>query len=402
MKKGLKRTCLAAAVGVWSLLSLGSLHGSSKVEASDHVGQSASSGAWIQAADGRWWYRHVNGGYTVNGWEFINGKWYYFDGVGWMKTGWIRWAGGWYYLDPSGAMANGWIQSQNTWYYLDESGLMRTGWIKDGETWYYLEPSGAMRTGWTKLGTDWYYLDGSGAMKTKWVFWGNGWYYLSESGAMMTGWVQEDGTWYYLDGSGLMQAGWLAWQGEWYYLASSGAMQTGWINDGKASYYLDKESGKMLANAITPDGHYVYPDGHKDEEKDCVYKKVDSVGEELYYRKYYKGIPTEDLAITDGSGRLIERRNKITSKSLEKLDVSKGETFLPELDKKNAKDGFERIGEPQIALDWMYHTFDTPVYGVVYEKVVEDQEKGYGGKMYGRIYSLETGKLCKEYQENLK
>lgn len=48
---------------------------------------------WIQGADGRWWYRHADGSYTVNNWELIDGKWYFFDGDGWMKTGWIQWSG---------------------------------------------------------------------------------------------------------------------------------------------------------------------------------------------------------------------------------------------------------------------------------------------------------------------
>ncbi len=30
----------------------------------------------MQSANGRWWYRHNNGTYTKNGWEYINGKWY--------------------------------------------------------------------------------------------------------------------------------------------------------------------------------------------------------------------------------------------------------------------------------------------------------------------------------------
>ena len=46
----------------------------------------------MQSANGRWWYRHNNGTYTKNGWEYINGKWYYFKinspNSGVMLTGW--------------------------------------------------------------------------------------------------------------------------------------------------------------------------------------------------------------------------------------------------------------------------------------------------------------------------
>lgn len=70
---------------------------------------------WIQAADGRWWYRHANGSYTRDGWERINGEWYYFDAEGWMVTGWVEWNHEWYYLSewtegrcaPQGHMVHG-------------------------------------------------------------------------------------------------------------------------------------------------------------------------------------------------------------------------------------------------------------------------------------------------------
>ena len=91
----------------------------------------AQSGQWIQAADGRWWYRHSDGSYTTNNWELINGKWYYFDAQGWMVVGWIQLGGTWYYLDPSsGAMVTGWqhitysglYQNKAYWNYFNSSG----------------------------------------------------------------------------------------------------------------------------------------------------------------------------------------------------------------------------------------------------------------------------------------
>lgn len=37
----------------------------------------ASTGTWIHDSYG-YWYRHSDGSYTTNGWEFIDGYWYYF------------------------------------------------------------------------------------------------------------------------------------------------------------------------------------------------------------------------------------------------------------------------------------------------------------------------------------
>ena len=63
-----------------------------------------SQAGWIKSGN-RWWYRHADGGYTKNGWEYINGQWYLFDSAGWMLTGWQKVGGTWYYLYDSGAMA---------------------------------------------------------------------------------------------------------------------------------------------------------------------------------------------------------------------------------------------------------------------------------------------------------
>lgn len=87
-----------------------------------YTAEPSSSGEWIQAADGRWWYRHSDGSYKKNDWEFINGEWYYFDAEGWMKTGWIPWKGLWYYCDSSGKMlTNCWVENK---YYVGGDGSM--------------------------------------------------------------------------------------------------------------------------------------------------------------------------------------------------------------------------------------------------------------------------------------
>lgn len=104
----------------------------------------SSNGQWIQEANGLWWYRHWDGSYTTNGWESINGKWFYFDASGWMVTGWIYYNGAWYYLYETGEMMTGWIYVNGVYYYCNESGAMQTGWVNTGGVWYYCnETSGA-------------------------------------------------------------------------------------------------------------------------------------------------------------------------------------------------------------------------------------------------------------------
>lgn len=95
-----------------------------KINEKVNAAGSSTSGEWIQASDGRWWYRHSDGSYTANGWEKINGTWYYFDAEGWMVTGWVQVSGKWYYLQSNGAMAaNAWIENL---YYVGSDGAMLT------------------------------------------------------------------------------------------------------------------------------------------------------------------------------------------------------------------------------------------------------------------------------------
>ena len=310
---------------------------------------------WIRNGS-RWWYRHADGSYTTNGWEVINGAWYYFDGAGWMVTGWLKLPSGWYYLTGSGAMATGWIQLGSTWYYLNESGTMQAdtwignnyvdgsgawipgkvkaqaGWVQSGSrwwyrhadgsyttngweaingTWYYFDGAGWMVTGWLKLSGTWYYLTGSGAMATGWIQLGNTWYYMNAGGAMVTdtwignnyvdgsgawipgkvkaqaGWVQSgsrwwyrhadgsytrnnwemiNGSWYYFDGAGWMTTGWLKLGNNWYYLnPDNGAMATGWIQLGSTWYYMNG-SGAMETDTWIGNS-YVDANGVWDQSK---------------------------------------------------------------------------------------------------------------------------------------
>lgn len=198
------------------------------------------TGKWVTDSKGRW-YRHSDGTYTKNGWEYIEGEWYAFDASGYMRTGWYKSGNTWYYLKSNGVMATGWVTVGGAKYYLNSNGAMQTGWLKQNGTWYYLSNSGAMVTGWAKVGNNWYYMNSKGKMQTGWVKSGGRWYYMASSGAMLTGWVKVDGNWYYFESSGAMATG--KWIGN-YYVYDSGVMATStWIGN----YYVD-ETGEWVPN----------------------------------------------------------------------------------------------------------------------------------------------------------
>ena len=111
---------------------------------------------WLGTTGGRWRvysagkkYQRADQTYCANGWEMVQGDWYYFNAEGYVHTGWLG--------------------AENNTYYLDGEGKRQTGWIllKDSleENWYFFDSSGAMKTGWVEwLPGQWYYLDSNGKM----------------------------------------------------------------------------------------------------------------------------------------------------------------------------------------------------------------------------------------------
>ncbi|GEA30016.1 GH25 family lysozyme [Clostridium diolis] len=106
-------------------------------------------GTWINEND-KWWYKHTDGTFTKDAWEFINGKWYLFDSEGWMIHDWKKYGDSWYYFGDynNGAMKTGWYcdEKSSKWYYFNGEGIMQTGRIKIDDKWYHFDNNGAMGT----------------------------------------------------------------------------------------------------------------------------------------------------------------------------------------------------------------------------------------------------------------
>lgn len=106
---------------------------------------------WIKDDKG-WWYRHANGTYTTNDWEFINNYWYYFDKNGYAMTGWQKINGQWFYLTPKKidgfpecSMVTGWLKDKDKWYYLAKNGAMVSSQVVEIKNkWYAFGADGAM------------------------------------------------------------------------------------------------------------------------------------------------------------------------------------------------------------------------------------------------------------------
>ena len=266
---------------------------SAPIEAATYA--ASKSGTWIKSDNGKWWYKHTDGTYTKNDWEYIDGYWYHFDSNGWMQIGWLKVGNYWYHLDENGRMQTGWhklsdgyyyyfnssgirqvgwLQDDGYWYHLDEHGRMQigwhklsdgyyyyfnsegkrqTGWVDDGGESYYLNSDGIMQTGWLKYGFYWYHLDYETGAKAKgWKYIINGWYYFNSEGKRQTGWLNYGEYRYYLDKNGVMQTKWCEISGNWYFFDSSGIMQTGWIYVTNRWFYLE-DNGKMRTKKLHQD-----------------------------------------------------------------------------------------------------------------------------------------------------
>lgn len=217
---------------------------------------------------GKWYYFNKDGhrlsnttfdGYVFNkdgvmaenGWNFINGKWYFANSSGKISQNkWEKIADSWYYFDKDGIML-----SNTTFdnYLLTKSGAMATnGWEKIDQNWYYATSSGKIsQDKWEKVNSSWYYFDKKGIMLSSTTFKG---YLFNNSGAMAeNSWVKIKDTWFYANASGkFVQNKWEKISGSWYSFAQDGAMLA---DKWSGSYYL-KTNGAMADNEWIFDKNY--------------------------------------------------------------------------------------------------------------------------------------------------
>lgn len=134
-------------------------------------GSNIEKAGWIQSG-GAWMYRFPDGSFKKDGFEKIEGKWYFFSSEGKMRTGWARAVSGWYYFAESGEMLSGWQDVNGKMYYLDADPdsptygkVAANELIVDGNKYYYALADGQRAKGWVQLGDHWsYFYPESGEM----------------------------------------------------------------------------------------------------------------------------------------------------------------------------------------------------------------------------------------------
>ena len=208
--------------------------------------------------DGKWYFANSSGKISQNKWEKINDSWYYFDKDGIMLSNTTINS---YLLTNSGAMAkNKWVLIDKHWYFANSSGkISQNKWEKINDSWYYFDKDGIMLSNTT---INSYLLTNSGAMaKNKWVLIDKHWYFANSSGKISQNkWEKINGIWYYFDKTGIMFSN--QWQGN-YYLKSSGAMaEKEWVFDKTYnSWFYLKENG-TFANLEWIGAYYLKSGGY--------------------------------------------------------------------------------------------------------------------------------------------
>ena len=208
--------------------------------------------------DGKWYFANSSGKISQNKWEKINDSWYYFDKDGIMLSNTTINS---YLLTNSGAMAeNGWNFIDGKWYFANSSGkISQNKWEKINDSWYYFDKDGIMLSNTT---INSYLLTNSGAMaENKWVLIDKHWYFANSSGKISQNkWEKINGIWYYFDKTGIMFSN--QWQGN-YYLKSSGAMaEKEWVFDKTYnSWFYLKENG-TFANLEWIGAYYLKSGGY--------------------------------------------------------------------------------------------------------------------------------------------
>lgn len=213
-------------------------------------------------------------GKPQTGWQYIEGKLYYFaPGSGAMATGWQEIEGakycfaadgvrltGWqtveekqYYLGHDGKQVTGWQQIDGKSYYFTEDGTMATGWQTVNGKRSYFSDEGMALTGWHVLDNKIYFFTADGYTVSGWVEMDNTRYRFADDGAVVTGWYEEEGVKYYFDKDGLPYSGWLDLDGKRYYIGQGGVMTTGWLTLEKDTYYLNAD-GTMAIGKLEIDG----------------------------------------------------------------------------------------------------------------------------------------------------
>ena len=276
--------------------------------------------------DGKWYFANSSGKISQNKWEKINDSWYYFDKDGIMLSNTTINS---YLLTNSGAMAeNKWVLIDKHWYFANSSGkISQNKWEKINDSWYYFDKDGIM------LSNQWqgnYYLKSSGAMAEKeWVFdkTYNSWFYLKENGTFAN--LEWIGAYYLKSGGYMAKNEWIFdnYYNSWYYLKEDGQYVTNiykisgkdhifkndgrWVSEVPEGFVKGQYSKTIFldpGHGGRDSGAYYYNVAEKDLNMQ-VYRKLRKKLEELGYKVLTSRDSDIDVDFITERSRMVNKTN---------------------------------------------------------------------------------------------
>ena len=233
---------------------------------------------WIKEYYG-YLYADPKTGVLVNGWQKIDGKWYYFSG-NIMRTGYARTTDGLYLFDESGAMVK--KIEKGTWYQDSYSKMWKYEGAEVEDDKFILNGTTYYVTRFGKKDDKAYYWDDYSyygvAKNCVWYdeineisYWGNaegtgfdtvtGWkksnlgdYGYVENGHLVTGYKRIDGVAYYFDEYGYLMDGIVNYLGKAIVIDVNGKIvnyKEGWNQYGDEFFYI--KDGMAMMNTIVDD-----------------------------------------------------------------------------------------------------------------------------------------------------
>lgn len=202
----------------------------------------------------------------VNGWNRIDGKWYYFDGKEFM-TGKHRLDYEYYIFANNGALRTGW-QTINgiRRFYDSETHSPVYGWVDYRGHRYYTDKKTGKLTGLQVIDGNTYLFTEQGIMQTGFVMHGDYMFYCGENGAIIYGDDKRTpiliGENYHLiSPKGYVLRGWQTVNGRrCFYDYDTALPVNGWVQFMDNAYYVDKVIGKYTGKRYIENHPYIFAD----------------------------------------------------------------------------------------------------------------------------------------------
>ena len=291
--------------------------------------------------NGKYYFFNQDGSMVSGGWVKDMDQTYYVSGSGALLTGDQKIDGKWYRFDSEGMMLTGAVQTETGLNLYGTDGVWvgtaKNGWNEINGSWYYLQ-GGELVKGLKTIGKQNYYFDYDGRMMTDDFAWEGGQKIIfnSKGYQVKQGWYEMQGRWYYVDpetgsvvsgeereingktyrfdyegmmvrdvvdqmmtisiaSSGEVTAkkefadGWTLHGGTYYYY-KNGLPFTGWVGD----CYV--KGGEMMRNTYTPSGYWVGQTGAYQKTAGWI-KNVDGTKNGMYAKSGGKLAKDEWLQI---------------------------------------------------------------------------------------------------------